>query len=185
MDIDTKSNIKSLAINKEFERAIALKDKIEALQILRILVLRQDDTDIAPVEIKEKAIEKIASLYLQTKNEKKLPSILKDFSQFFASVSKAKTAKIVRNLLNTISKNSENAEMQLSFCDESIKWCQREKRSFLRQKIEARKAELLLEGRRYRDALAILRRLTSEAKQVDDKLYLIEVSLLDSQAHSV
>jgi len=56
-----------------------------------------------------------------------------------------------------------------------------EKRTFLRQRIQARLAQLLLARGDNMPALAILKELQSEVKRLDDKTLLVEVFLMESQ----
>jgi 26S proteasome regulatory subunit N6 len=52
--------------------------------------------------------------------------------------------------------------MQLEVCREQVEWAKTEKRTFLRQRIEARLANLYLETRDFTAALALISRLSSE-----------------------
>lgn len=53
---------------------------------------------------------------------------------------------------------------QLEVCREQVEWARGEKRTFLRQRIEARLANLYLGGREYSAALALISRLLSEVR---------------------
>jgi len=52
--------------------------------------------------------------------------------------------------------------VQLEVCKEQVEWAKTEKRTFLRQRIEARLANLYLETRDFAAALALISRLSSE-----------------------
>ena len=98
----------------------------------------------------------------------------------------------------------ESASDQLELARESIAWAKEEKRSYLRQvhqffiyftyvtlmffwfqRLETRLASLLCDERDFDGALAIVRPLASELKQLDDKLLLVEVFLIESRAYLV
>ncbi len=49
-------------------------------------------------------------------------------------------------------------------CREQVEWARSEKRTFLRQRIEARLANLLLEQRDYSGALALISKLLAEVQ---------------------
>ena len=52
--------------------------------------------------------------------------------------------------------------MQLEICREQVEWARTEKRTFLRQRIEARLANLLLQMGDYSGALALIGKLLTE-----------------------
>lgn len=64
-----------------------------------------------------------------------------------------------------------------------MEWARSEKRTFLRQRIEARLANLYLETRDYTEALSLISRLLSEVKRLDDKLLLVDIHLLETRVH--
>ena len=72
---------------------------------------------------------------------------------------------------------------QLRVCREQAAWARAEKRTFLRQRLDARLAGLLLRAGDVAGALRILSALASEVKRLDDKLLLVDVHLLESRAH--
>lgn len=52
--------------------------------------------------------------------------------------------------------------LQLEVCKEQVEWAKSEKRTFLRQRIEARLANLYLDTKDYSAALSLISRLLSE-----------------------
>ena len=72
---------------------------------------------------------------------------------------------------------------QLDVCKEQVEWATTEKRTFLRQRIEIRLATLYLITREYNAALALISKLLTEVKRLDDKLLLVDIHLLESKAH--
>lgn len=73
--------------------------------------------------------------------------------------------------------------MQIEVCKEQIEWARREKRSFLRQRIEMRLATLLIATEEYQQALQLVNSLLTEVKRLDDKLLLVDVHLIESRLH--
>lgn len=53
--------------------------------------------------------------------------------------------------------------MQMEVCTEQVEWAKAEKRTFLRQRIEARLANLYLSNKDYSSALSLISRLLTEA----------------------
>lgn len=64
-----------------------------------------------------------------------------------------------------------------------FEWAKDEKRTFLRQALEARLLALYFDVARYEDALALGSVLLRELKKLDDKLLLVEVQLLESRVY--
>lgn len=134
-------------------------------------------------KVKELAILQLAALLVRTGKAEKVSELLKSLHSFFSTIAKAKTAKIVRGLLDAVSKAKDAAELQFALCHDTIKWCREEKRTFLRQRVEGRLAILFLSHARYNDALAIINELLREVKRLDDKAHLLEIQLLESRIH--
>jgi len=73
--------------------------------------------------------------------------------------------------------------LQIELCKESIEWAKAETRTFLRQRIETRLADLYLKTKEYTTALELLTNLLREVKRLDDKLLLVEIQLSESRVH--
>ena len=63
----------------------------------------------------------------------------------------------------------------------SINWAEEEKRTFLRQALEARLISLYFDSKEYTSGIALGSRLLRELKKLDDKALLVEVQLLESK----
>ena len=66
---------------------------------------------------------------------------------------------------------------------ECIEWAKEERRTFLRQSLEARLIGLYYDTNRFKDALALGAALLRELKKLDDKNLLVEVQLLESKTY--
>jgi len=139
--------------------------------------------DADALATKEQAVTRVGDLYAEHKLADKLIALVVALRPFFGQVAKAKTAKIVRTLIDQLAKIPDTRELQMQLCRDSIEWCKSEKRSFLRQRIQARLAALLLEAKKYTDALSLLEELLREVKRLDDKPLLVEISLVESATH--
>lgn len=135
------------------------------------------------VKIKEGAILSLAELLVEQGKPEEVGKLLKELRPFFTTIPKAKTAKIVRGLLDTVSKAENASDQQFSLCQETIQWCREEKRTFLRQRVEGRLASLYLLNKRYADALTVINGLLREVKRLDDKAHLLEIQLVESRIH--
>ena len=68
-------------------------------------------------------------------------TLLKNSGLFFSQIPKAKTAKIVRSILDIVSKTPDSLDVQVSLCVDVVEWCVAEKRTFLRHRIESKVCE--------------------------------------------
>jgi len=143
-------------------------------------------------KVKEQAIYKLGRFYGNAGKTNELIKLSKDVRPFFDSISKAKTAKIVRSLIDILAEtksvggktaSASFLDTQLQLCEESIIWARETKRNFLRQRIETRLAALLIEAHRYTQAGDLINSLVKEVKRLDDKLLLVEIQLLESRLY--
>lgn len=177
-------------LTQKLSKAGTLSDPTEAEALYREIIAedvqasefsRVPEEDVA--KVKETAILKLSSLLVDTGNADKVSPLLQSLRPFFASIAKAKTAKIVRGLLDAVSKAENAVDLQYSLCKETIQWCKEEKRTFLRQRVEGRLAALYLTNSRYAEALTIITELLREVKRLDDKAHLLEIQLVESRIH--
>ncbi|CAN7996731.1 unnamed protein product [Ixodes pacificus] len=86
---------------------------------------------------------------------KELGSLIKSTRPFLNLISKAKAAKLVRALVDMFLDMEAATGMEVELCKECIDWAQQEKRTFLRQSLEARLIALNYDTGRYTEALAL------------------------------
>jgi 26S proteasome regulatory subunit N6 len=134
-------------------------------------------------QIKERAVYELTRAFCASKEYSAIVKFLED-STFFRNVTKAKCAKVVRQVLDiVVSLAPQELHMQREICEKIIAWCQREKRSFLRQRVEAKLASILFHQNLFAEALALIDRLLGELKKLDDKQLLVETHLMESKIH--
>merc|ERR1719411_25946 len=101
---------------------------------------------------------------------------------FFLQISKAKTGKIMRSLIEKMAQFN-NFKLLITLCTDCIAWCKSENRLFLRQQIECKLCEYYLSDFQYQAALKLLNRLIASVKKLDDKHLLVSVHLIESKIH--
>lgn len=153
----------------------------EASELLAV-IQGPDDSDEA-LKGKETAIYQLGELYARRHEGDKVAQLISSLRPFFANIPKARTAKVVRTLIDQVAKIPDSMALQMRLCNESIEWCRAEKRSFLRQRIQTRLAALLLDAKAYTEALALLADLQKEVKRLDDKPQLVEINLVESHVY--
>ncbi|PIN15774.1 26S proteasome regulatory complex, subunit RPN6/PSMD11 [Handroanthus impetiginosus] len=163
-------------------QAAEAKNPAEAISIL-YGVLENPSSSSEALRIKEQAINNLSDLLSREGRAKDLQNLLTQLRPFFSLIPKAKTAKIVRGIVDAVAKIPGTSDLQISLCKEIVQWTRAEKRTFLRQRIEARLAALLMENKEYSEALNLLSGLIKEVRRLDDKLLLVEIDLLESKLH--
>jgi len=74
-------------------------------------------------------------------------------------------------------------ELLVGICQDAVEWCIAEKRSFLRQRVQARLAGLYCDLGRFRESLATIRKLVREVKKFDDKQLMVEIELIETRVY--
>ena len=108
---------------------------------------------------------------------------MRDLRPFFSVVPKAKTAKVVRGVIDALGRIPGSLDAQVALCVETIAWCRAEKRSFLRIRLELRLAALLLAQGKFAGSLATINGVLREVKRLDDKALLVEIHLTESKVY--
>lgn len=146
-------------------------------------VMESEKSGPAATQIKERAVYDLTRAYCKNEDYAAIVQFLES-STFFQKVTKAKCAKVVRQVLDIVCSLAPTAyAMQQEICEKIILWCQREKRSFLRQRVEAKLAGIMFHQNLFNDALTLIDRLLGELKKLDDKQLLVETHLMESKIH--
>lgn len=169
------------AFEKEIELATASGDAVARLSAL--ITSDEGNSDAEIVKLKETAITKLTDLMIASKDSHGLAGLLTKLRGYFSVIPKAKTAKMVRSVIDAIAKIPGSTDLQLAVCKEQMEWARTEKRTFLRQRIELRLASLHLDTRNYAESLSIIGTLLTEIKKLDDKLLLVDIHLVESKVH--
>ncbi|EKM82308.1 hypothetical protein AGABI1DRAFT_97335 [Agaricus bisporus var. burnettii JB137-S8] len=155
-----------------------------AEQILRqILAENTTTTDPAVLRDKETALVKLGQLYRDQKNASSLAGVITLSRSFMSSTAKAKTAKLIRTLLDFFSAIPNSQEIQMKTLIDNIAWAKAEKRVFLKHSLETRLVGIQLESQQFQPALVLIDTLLTELKRLDDKMILTEVHLLESRVY--
>lgn len=150
---------------------------------LRDLVTGGHPNDAECLKVKEAALQKLCDLLVKQHDAAALRGLLTDLRTLFAAIPKAKTAKIIRTVIDSIAKVPHSTQLLLEVCKEQVEWATVEKRTFLRQRIEIRLAQLQMDSKDYTAALHLIGKLLTEVKRLDDKLLLVDIHLLESKVH--
>ncbi|THH28206.1 hypothetical protein EUX98_g5985 [Antrodiella citrinella] len=131
----------------------------------------------------ETALVSLGELYRDQKNAKGVAEVITLSRSFVSSTAKAKTAKLIRTLLDFFTPIPNSNQAQIEVLQDNILWAKQEKRIFLKHSLETRLVGLQLESLQYKPALALIDTLLTELKRLDDKMILTEVHLLESRVY--
>ncbi|XP_070566151.1 26S proteasome non-ATPase regulatory subunit 11A-like [Ptychodera flava] len=172
------------AADLERAQALAKTDPNSAIGILHAIVKRDVNAeDEEGLRVKEQSVLELGSLLQKTGQAEELAGLIKFTRPFLNLVSKAKAAKMVRALVDLFLDMEAGTGKEVDLCKECIEWAKDEKRTFLRQALEARLIALYFETIQYQEALQLGSALLKELKKMDDKALLVEVQLLESKVY--
>lgn len=169
-----------------FERAreIASTNTKEGIKILNTIVQAHDkEGSEDDIRLKEMGILQLGELYKKEGNAKELAELIKATRPFLSQISKAKAAKLVRSLVDFFLDLEAGTGIEVQLCKECIDWAKEERRTFLRQSLEARLIALYFDTGMFTEALQLGSTLLKELKKLDDKNLLVEVQLLESKTY--
>lgn len=138
------------------------------------------------VSLKERAVYDLTRAYCASQEYDQVVDFLTGATgkAFFDHINKAKCAKLVRQVLDIVcSLAPDQLSMQEQICNNIIEWTLAEKRTFLRQRVEAKLASILFQQKNYASAIVLIDRLLKELKKLDDKQLLVESHLMESKIH--
>jgi 26S proteasome regulatory subunit N6 len=133
-------------------------------------IMNHDDMTESGLKLREKSIYRLGKIYADKKLVEELISLTKSILPLLKDIpQKSKTAKIIRTLFDFTS-SLTGSELQLvDLCHHAVEWCNENKRSFLRHKIQTKLSNLYFKLERYQEALEMLANLLFEIKKMDDK----------------
>lgn len=168
----------------EEARKLAKTDPKKAESLYKDIVSESPSvTSEASVREYESALIGLGELYRDQKNTKELVELVTKSRTVLSSFAKAKTAKLVRQLLDLFEAIPNSTDIQIAVTKSCIEWATSERRGFLRQNLETRLVTLYMAKKSYYDALTLINGLLRELKRLDDKLVLVEVQLLESRVY--
>jgi 26S proteasome regulatory subunit N6 len=163
---------------------LAKSDPRKAEAIYKDIISKAPSTtsDAATREY-ETALISLGELYRDEKKTQELVNLVKESRTVFSSFAKAKSAKLVRQLLDLIKETPDSTDIEISVTKDCIEWATAERRAFQRQDLEVRLVVLQMAKQSYYEALGLINNLLRELKRLDDKLRLVEVQLLESRVY--
>jgi 26S proteasome regulatory subunit N6 len=157
--------------------AVAKSAPADSIPLLKSLILRNSED----TKTQEQAVYSLGQVLVTLQRKEELKAFQVEIRPFLANLPKAKTAKIVRSLIDMMAKIDGTADDQIAMCLECIQWCEGEKRTFLRRRVETRLCQLYLNEKKFEAGLALLATLLRDVKKLDDKLLLVEIHMIETK----
>ncbi|KAL1937608.1 hypothetical protein VTO73DRAFT_12994 [Trametes versicolor] len=176
----TQELLKEAGASSDPKRAEALYKEILASPSSKHASTEEKEAELRQ---QEAALVKLGELYRDQNNAQGIAEVINLSRGFVSSIAKAKTAKLIRTLLDCFNSIPNSQKIQMGVLHENIEWAKREKRIFLKHSLETRLVGLQLDTQQYKPALALIETLLTELKRLDDKMVLTEVHLLESRVY--
>ncbi|KAK9172188.1 PCI domain protein [Cryptosporidium meleagridis] len=173
-----------ISVKDDFEKAKSLikTDFKLSIPILIELIKKENLDEIEDgAKIQEQAIYTLGEIYMKQGMANELKELIETIRPIIGGLPKARVAKIIRNLMDMMSKIPDTEKLQEQLCLECIEWCLEERRTFLRHRITARLAMVYLNSSQFVKGLDYIEKLIKEVKKVDDKILLVEAYLIESK----
>lgn len=155
-----------------------LSDKGEADAMKRKLDIL---TDEHVMYICENVIYVIVYHLIETGQTDALLGALVRNEMFFSVLPQAKTAKLVRSVLERLSQEVKDLDVLYKIFTIYRNWCEAKKRTFLGLRLELKLAIILILKRNYTSAIALLDRLQRQVKDMEDKPLLLDIHLVQAK----
>ncbi|KAJ4992947.1 26S proteasome non-ATPase regulatory subunit 11 [Stagonosporopsis vannaccii] len=170
---------------KRIEEAqkLAPTEPAKAEKIYQDVLSQDPGSNETAIKHYETALVSLGELYRDQKKVDALAELVRQARSVLSSFAKAKTSKLVRQLLDLFTTIPNTTDTQISVTKSCIEWAVSERRGFLRQNLETRLVSLYMAKQSYYEALTLINSLLKELKRLDDKLVLVEVQLLESRVY--
>lgn len=135
------------------------------------------------VQINDKLIYLLCDYYI---NKQDIDSLLKFTTAnevYFSVLPQAKTAKLIKNIVEKMSKKIRNISTLYVIFKKYANWAYEKKRNFLKCRIEVKIVILYILKQKYKTALVLVERLLKEVKKLDDKTLLLELYIIETKIY--
>ncbi|KAK3068229.1 26S proteasome regulatory subunit rpn6 [Teratosphaeriaceae sp. CCFEE 6253] len=167
----------------EEAKKLSKDEPAKAEKIYQDILSKQPGTNDRAAREFESALLGLGELYRDHKRTQDLATLIQQTREVLTSFARAKTAKLVRQLLDLFTAIPNTTDTQISVTKSCIDWAVSQRQGFLRQNLEVRLVGLHMAKQSYYDALTLINGLLKELKRLDDKLVLVEVQLLESRVY--
>ena len=100
-------------LDEQLKATSELSDPKAQADAMKDIILGNHPNDADSVKVKEAAVGKLADLYAKHQDASALRGLLTELRPLFAAIPKAKTAKLVRTIIDTIAKVPNSTAIQV------------------------------------------------------------------------
>ena len=119
--------------------AIKAGNSAKGEQILKsVLAQKADGGNEDLLREQEAALLRLGELYRDARNVQALTDVVRSSRSLMTSIAKAKTAKLIRQLIDFFSDIPEAKQAQIDVTKDNVEWAKTEKRIFLKQSLETK-----------------------------------------------
>lgn len=123
-----------LQSDREDEDALRLKEQCISKCVFQLPCAMHS----SPLDTYCFLFRRLTKVYADSRQFPEVMNLLKSSNALFSSIAKSRTAKIVRGIMDTVALVPDSVDIQVELCRDVIEWCKAEKRTFLRQRVEAK-----------------------------------------------
>merc|ERR1711934_1263688 len=183
MDVEEPQSELEL-LTADFDHAVEITstDPAEATTLFRKIIFNGVNSDEV-IKLREKSVVHLGKIHAKKEDGPAIDALLKELRPIFADMSKAKAAKLVRTLIDTVATIPDSLDLRVTMTKESIAWTVEEKRTFLRHRLQTKLADLLRRQKEFPQALELLTTLIKEIKRLDDMNLLIEIQIIEARVY--
>ncbi len=134
-------------------------------------------------KVKEAAIYAIGEMYVAEKSIAKLSELIVGVRPLASYMPQARLAKVIRMLYDSLLSIEGGMVAGIEVGKEIINWAIKEKRTFLKHRIQTKLASVYLETRRYTDALKAIEEVLYEVRKLEDMLLLVDIHLVETKIY--
>lgn len=166
------------------ELEINNQNSIDTLLSIIKTPAKNEGEKVQKARMKEEAIYVLVKQYINKVDYASIQALFVTIRPFFDEVSKPRSAKIIRTIIDMVIDCGKIDYAQLVvLIQEAIQWATEEKRAFVRQRLQAKLAQVLALSLQYREAILTIRKLMKEIKKIDDKPLIVDLQLVESEMY--
>eukprot|EP00826_Nyctotherus_ovalis_P002584 TRINITY_DN10521_c0_g1_i1.p1 TRINITY_DN10521_c0_g1~~TRINITY_DN10521_c0_g1_i1.p1 ORF type:complete len:355 (+),score=142.29 TRINITY_DN10521_c0_g1_i1:184-1248(+) len=165
-----------------WEEAKALEGA-DALPKYMAIIQDESGTSEDDQKIKENAIYAAANIFVAKKSLADLTKLIATVRPLTSSMPQARVAKIIRVLYEMLPNIPGGLEAAIDIGKEIIEWCVKEKRTFLKHRMQIKLASFYLELRKYAEGLKVIDNVLYEVRKLEDMLLLVDINLVATKIY--